>query len=45
VNNRNIRHLWRLGKADFCPDLLGSDPHSDSLQARYQSEWTEARGQ
>ena len=22
VNSGNYRHLWRLGPADFCPDLL-----------------------
>jgi len=44
VNSRNMRHLWRLGPNDFCPDLLGDDEGNDSLQARHARAWAEARG-
>ena len=44
VNSRYMRHLWRLGKTDFCPDLLGDDNGQDSLQARHALAWSEARG-
>ncbi|APE43645.1 hypothetical protein BOO69_09630 [Sulfitobacter alexandrii] len=43
VNSRNMRHLWRLGETDFCPDLLGADQAHDSLQSRYERAWAEAR--
>lgn len=43
VNSRNMRHLWRLGETDFCPDLLGADQSHDSLQSRYERAWAEAR--
>lgn len=43
VNSRNIRHLWRLGATDFCPDLLGDQPVTDSLQARFERAWKETR--
>jgi len=39
VNNANIRHLWRLGAGDFCPDLLGCQPGDDSLEARWAHAW------
>ena len=42
VNNRNMRHLWRLGDRDFCPDLLGPVSYDDSLEARYNRAWAEA---
>ncbi|MFT6444507.1 MAG: hypothetical protein ACJA1J_000744 [Sulfitobacter pontiacus] len=44
VNSRNMRHLWRLGKHDFCPDLLGNDDGQDGIQARHAVAWAEARG-
>lgn len=43
INAANIRHLWRLGPYDFCPDLVGADGHEDSLQARQAVAWAEAR--
>ncbi|MGC9368696.1 MAG: DUF7694 domain-containing protein [Paracoccaceae bacterium] len=43
VNSIPCRHLWRLGEADFCPDLLGPAAHDDRLQSRYVARWTEAR--
>lgn len=43
VNAACIRHLWRLGEYDFCPDLLGDDRAADSLQARQARTWAEAR--
>lgn len=39
VNNKTIRHLWRLGEHDFCPDLRGGGAISDTLQARYERAW------
>ncbi len=45
VNTGNYRHLWRLGRADFCPDLLhhsASRPSVDSLEARHAAAWKEA---
>jgi len=39
VNARPCRHLWRLGDADFCPDLLGPVAHDDRLQSRYATAW------
>lgn len=47
VNSGNWRHLWRLGRADFCPDLLhhsASRPSVDSLEARHAAAWKEAEG-
>ena len=44
VNSENMRHLWRLGEHDFCPDLLGEDNGHDGLQARHALAWAEARG-
>ena len=43
VNSRNMRHLWRLGAHDFCPDLLGNDDGQDGIQARHAIAWAEAR--
>lgn len=43
VNAANVRHLWRLGPSDYCPDLLGDDGAEDSLQARQMAAWAEAR--
>ncbi|MEP1330118.1 hypothetical protein [Pseudophaeobacter sp.] len=42
VNNKTIRHLWRLGAHDFCPDLRGEGAASDTLQARYERAWAGA---
>lgn len=46
VNTGNWRHLWRLGEADFCPDLLG-DGNGDigcanRLEARFARAWAKA---
>ena len=43
VRSVNARHLWRLGKGDYCPDLLGDDGSCDGLQARQARVWNEAR--
>lgn len=43
VNSLPCRHLWRLGATDFAPDMMGCDPHQDSLQTRYAAGWAEAR--
>ena len=43
VNNAQVRHLWRLGPNDFCPDLMGRDNAGDSLAARHSIAWDEAR--
>lgn len=43
INAANMRHLWRLGPNDFCPDLVGADGHEDSLQSRQAMAWAEAR--
>ncbi len=46
VNTGNWRHLWRLGKHDFCPDLLQHAPRHmpgpDGLQQRHSEAWREA---
>ena len=49
VNSGNWRHLWRLGRFDFCPDLLGAGlPHEgtmdapDGLYPRFVKAWAEA---
>ncbi len=39
VNNKTMRHLWRLGANDFCPDLRGGSS-SDTLQSRYERAWS-----
>ncbi|QBF31510.1 hypothetical protein [Thalassococcus sp. S3] len=41
VRNTVARHLWRLGKDDFCPDLLGRRD-DDSLRTRHAQSWAEA---
>lgn len=43
VNSKNIRHLWRLGPTDFCPDLLGDFHPADTLEARCHLAWAEAK--
>ena len=47
VNSGNYRHLWRLGKGDFCPDLLAHEESDlfdmDSLENRHGSAWAEAQ--
>ena len=43
VNSGNYRHLWKLGREDFWPDLLGPVMHDDRLQSRYSATWAEAR--
>lgn len=47
VNSGNWRHLWRLGKGDFCPDLLRHiGPinvfDADNLEHRHLAAWAEA---
>lgn len=48
VNSGNYRHLWRLGPADFCPDLLDHTPSprpvlgADSLEGRHLAAWAQA---
>ncbi|KXF92100.1 hypothetical protein [Phaeobacter inhibens] len=39
VNNRQMRHLWRLGQHDFCPDLRGITDKGDNLEARFARAW------
>lgn len=43
VNSANIRHLWKLGPRDFCPDLLGDTIAPDGLEARCHLAWAGAR--
>ncbi len=45
VNARACRHLWRMGEADFVPDLLGDDGSEDTLMSRCVNAWSEAREQ
>jgi len=35
INNANLRHLWRLGADDFCPDLLGRSKIKMMLERRF----------
>ena len=46
VNAGNMRHLWRLGAGDFCPDLLGHELSNvlddDNLEHRHRAAWAEA---
>lgn len=47
VNTGNYRHLWRLGRGDFCPDLLGEGgvqvpPWDMTLEERCRSAWRAA---
>lgn len=39
LNKGNIRHLWLLGRNDFCPDLLGHPEEDDSLASRSVLAW------
>ncbi len=39
VNNINMRHLWRLGVDDFCPDLLGRAVVRRTLEVRFGKVW------
>jgi hypothetical protein len=39
VNNTQMRHLWRLGKDDFAPDLLGRYEAKQTLEQRFRSAW------
>ncbi|MGR3468430.1 MAG: DUF7694 domain-containing protein [Shimia sp.] len=41
VNAASIRHLWRLGYHDWCPDMMGEDNGRDSLHARFARAWAE----
>ena len=47
VNSGNYRHLWRLGKGDFCPDLLAHEESDlfdmDGLENRHGAAWAEAQ--
>lgn len=43
VNNATMRHLWRLGPDDFCPDLLGRAMGKQTLEARFQKVWEDDR--
>ncbi|MDX5412809.1 MAG: hypothetical protein LPK02_07155 [Rhodobacterales bacterium] len=47
INNVPCRHLWRLGKGEFWPDLLGRETAGpvgtdDTLQVRWERAWLEA---
>ena len=42
VNNAPIRHLWRLGADDFCPDLLGHSERKQTLEQRFNKTWDAA---
>lgn len=49
VNNGCYRHLWRLGKEEFCPSLLGDFEYNsysddDVLRERCCRAWEEAHG-
>jgi len=41
VNNASMRHLWRLGVDDFCPDLLGRPQPKKTLAVRFYQAWKE----
>lgn len=45
INHAPIRHLWRLGESDFCPDLSGIDSNAseDSLAVRHAFAWQGSR--
>lgn len=43
VNNAPLRHLWRLGADDFCPDLLGRAEPKRTLEARFHKAWEDAK--
>lgn len=42
INNAPLRHLWRLGADDFCPDLLGRPQPKQTLEARFHKAWEDA---
>lgn len=44
VNNAPMRHLWRLGADDFCPDLLGNTEPKQTLERRFNTAWGAANG-
>ncbi len=39
INNAPLRHLWRLGADDFCPDLLGRPEPKQTLERRFEKVW------
>ncbi len=39
INNAPLRHLWRLGADDFCPDLLGRAEPKRTLERRFHNVW------
>lgn len=39
INAKPMRHLWRLGADDFCPDLLGRYDPPKTLEARFKHAW------
>tara|TARA_R100001369_G_C3318277_1_gene168507 strand:- start:2438 stop:2764 length:327 start_codon:yes stop_codon:yes gene_type:complete len=41
INNAPMRHLWRLGADDFCPDLLGRAEPRMTLERRFSNVWSE----
>lgn len=42
INNAPLRHLWRLGPDDFCPDLLGRAEPKRTLEHRFHKAWEDA---
>lgn len=40
INNAPLRHLWRLGADDFCPDLLGRGEPKQTLENRFFEAWS-----
>lgn len=42
INNAPLRHHWRLGADDFCPDLLGRGEARQTLERRFHKAWGEA---
>ncbi|MGH1577690.1 DUF7694 domain-containing protein [Planktotalea sp.] len=40
INNAPLRHLWRLGADDFCPDLLGRVEPRQTLEKRFLLAWS-----
>lgn len=39
INNAPMRHLWRLGADDFCPDLLSRCEPKQTLERRFYKVW------
>ena len=39
INNAPMRHLWRRGADDFCPDLLGRSSPKATLEGRFHKAW------